>query len=286
MKTRPNNQKEPGMSESGGMTYVEALRSEIRKEFFSKNPDIDRIMYLSEELTKKDPPESDGANMSYEEFCEKYGITIVDQKQSINYKKIIVIAATIAVVMLCSVAVIGSKFNLFELWFDDAKNRVIYQKEDGRGGDYFIGEESMVADRITVYSEEEAQKNIPFSLLVPHDLLGEYEIDNINITSIPEAMTQVEMNYVDNERHLDMQIYVIYSLSDTNADKSQIYENDYSLQDSVEIMGQQAMIISDQYNSSCTFAFDKAVYTITASKYVPVDDFKKILGSVDFLRGE
>lgn len=78
MEIETNHSNKSENEENGGMTYVEMLDNELREEAFSDNPNIERIIYLSKELSRIDPPTDEGAYRTYQEFCKLHGITIVE----------------------------------------------------------------------------------------------------------------------------------------------------------------------------------------------------------------
>ena len=284
MATESNHSNNSEYKGNGGITYAEMLDSELRKEAFCDNPDMERVTYLAMELSRIDPPKDEGAYRSYQEFCNLHGITIKNSKKHVSNKKVILIAAVITIV-LSSVVAVGNKFNLFNMKYDSSKNRVTYSQkeddEDSRHPDELNG----ISGSVTVQSIEAAQRILPFNILVPHYLPEEWFIDRIQIDNISEEFVEVYINYNDIYDNLRMSIYVSYTEKNT-AENSQQYEDDYKMIDIVNIMGQEALIISDNYNLNCSFTFDKAVYVITAPQNINIEEFRRILESVDFMRGE
>lgn len=286
MATESNHSNNSEYRESGGMTYAEMLDKELREEAFSDNPDMERIAYLSKELSKVDPPTDKGAYRTYEEFCKLHNITIVSGKKQKKHKKIFLIAAVISVLLLSSVVVIGNKFNLFELTFNDSDNKVNYSQQSETNNDK-TNNTAQISEQITVHSVEEAQRIIPFALIVPKKLPDKYSVENITVTNHANAVVQVGITYTGEDADSDLSLYAEYTSSGEPAKGSQQYEDDYKFEDSINIMGQEAMIISDEYNNTvCTFAFDRTIYTFIASQNLSKTEFREILSSMDFAEGE
>lgn len=280
-----NNNKEfnKKTGRRGGTKYEEYIKNEIRKETFSDNCDVDRIMFLLDELKKIHPPKDVDIDESFRKFCEKNNIFVTSDNRHMKRKKIVLVAAAITIVIASGVIAIGDKFNVFDMWFASYENKVDYfqnTNEDFNASD----ELNEVSKAVTVNTIEEAQRLIPFTLLVPYNLPEGYSIDDIQVDNISEDFVEVCINYSNDEKSI-ISIYATYTGSEDGATNSQQYEGDYGTSEMIKIMGQDCLITSDTYNSNCTFKFDKTVYAITASKNISMSEFKNMLESIDFWKG-
>lgn len=259
--------------------YKKYLEKEIIKETYLKeNFNSERISFLIDELNTIDPPMDIDVRESLNKFHQTHISKINEgNKKHIRSRALVSLVAVIVLLSLSSVAVIGYKFNMFDMFItsNDMEKKVQYHNNDD------IPEELHEASEIiNVQSVDAALAHIPFMPVLPSYLPNGYSIKNIQINKTSEDFIDLRIDYINQNSNVDLNYSVLYTNHEGYEEMSRQYENDYNLTEVVKILGHDCVIFSDNYNNNCSFVFDKAVYSITVSKNVSLSEFKKILESI------
>ena len=126
-----NNSDEKNLNMEG-KNYEEYIEQEIIKEtYLTEESDMDRIMFLVKEINKINPLKDIDESKSLDEFCKKYNVTVQSNYPKVRLKSIIaLVAAMLLILGLSSVVVVGNKFNLFNMDFNDSEKQVHYTSEN------------------------------------------------------------------------------------------------------------------------------------------------------------
>ena len=272
---------------------IEELKVKLRKETFltsDDDMDVEKLKNIMNEIEDLNPPKKFDVDTSLKTFranMNKVEFDKKDEKQGkskpINRIKLMIPLIAIIIVMAVGIGTYAFKFNLFEVVYDFGNNikRVVFNQDNENKNTKEIPKDLSSAknEKHEFYNYQDVFEAIGFSFPVPEYLPANVQISSIKTEKTGGNNYDFDILYIlESEKFLTISI----NFSETMTSYSVNYENDYSKNETINVLGQTVSIITDEYNKKCDFTYGAFVYYVsTSNENISLSEFKKVVESIN-----